>query len=220
MRKLDSYLGKRSFDPKLLLLYGFVLKDNQYVYEEVIFDHFLVVVSIGSESYSKIIDLDVNSEYFLVDVLELSGNFVRRVASRYDDIIKDIISKCTVFDWANDAVLKVTNYVKDKYGDSLEFLWGDSLNGVFRLSKNKKWYGILMNIKANRLDPSFTGSINVLDVRYFKGKVDEVIDYGSIFPGYHMNKQSWITINLDAVKDFDKVFSLIDNSYEIALKQK
>lgn len=41
---------------------------------------------------------------------------------------------------------------------------------------------------------------------------------GSILPGYHMNKQHWNTLVLDANLDPKLVFELIDHSYELVVE--
>ena len=38
------------------------------------------------------------------------------------------------------------------------------------------------------------------------------------YPGYHMNKNSWITIALDGTAPFEKVCNMIDASFEIRVK--
>ena len=40
-----------------------------------------------------------------------------------------------------------------------------------------------------------------------------------IFAGYHMNKNSWITIKLDGSIKIEKIFELIDNSYKLSLEK-
>ena len=53
-----------------------------------------------------------------------------------------------------------------------------------------------------------------------KIEVNEIIDFKTIYPGYHMNKKSWITIKLDNSLKTEKIFKLIDNSYNISLGNK
>ena len=48
----------------------------------------------------------------------------------------------------------------------------------------------------------------------------ETIDKIKVFPGYHMNKKSWITIKLDNSMETNTIFKLIDNSYNLATTKK
>ena len=60
--------------------------------------------------------------------------------------------------------------------------------------------------------------MEIIDLRYPKDKIKQVIDSDKIFPGYHMNKESWITIRLNGDVSTKKIFELIDNSYKISLE--
>ena len=44
--------------------------------------------------------------------------------------------------------------------------------------------------------------------------------YSSVTPGYHMNKKHWNTIYLDGTIPDKEVFSWIDHSYELVMKNK
>lgn len=62
--------------------------------------------------------------------------------------------------------------------------------------------------------------IEIIDLRYQKDKIKEIVDKQKVFTGYHMNKNSWITIKLDESVKTEKIFTLIDNSYNISLNKK
>lgn len=62
--------------------------------------------------------------------------------------------------------------------------------------------------------------IEIIDLRYQKDKIKEIVDKQKVFTGYHMNKNSWITIKLDGSVKIEKIFTLIDNSYNISLNKK
>ena len=62
--------------------------------------------------------------------------------------------------------------------------------------------------------------IEIIDLRYQKDKIKEIVDKQKVFTGYHMNKNSWITIKLDGSVKTEKIFTLIDNSYNISLNKK
>ena len=59
--------------------------------------------------------------------------------------------------------------------------------------------------------------IDVLNLRYDKN--ENIINNQNIFEGYHMNKKNWITIKLDGSVNLNKIYKLIDNSYNISLKK-
>ena len=43
-------------------------------------------------------------------------------------------------------------------------------------------------------------------------------DYPAITPGYHLNKKHWITITIDGSIEEDKIYYLIDLSYDLVYK--
>ncbi|MBR1802672.1 MAG: methylated-DNA--[Clostridia bacterium] len=57
-------------------------------------------------------------------------------------------------------------------------------------------------------------------MRYQKDKINEIIDKKDIYPGYHMNKNSWITIKLDNTVSTEKILKLLGNSYELSIGNK
>ena len=62
--------------------------------------------------------------------------------------------------------------------------------------------------------------MEAIDLRYQKEKIKSILDNTKIFPGYHMNKKSWITIKLDESLDITEIFNLIDNSYNLSIGNK
>ena len=100
MRNLKKKLSNRKINIERLVSFGFVLENNQYIYRnKLITGDFLVeVIYSENQFFSKIIDLDSNLEYLLVDVLNSTGEFVGRVRDEYDKIINNIISDCSYLD--------------------------------------------------------------------------------------------------------------------------
>ena len=45
------------------------------------------------------------------------------------------------------------------------------------------------------------------------------LDFEHYFPGYHMNKRTWLTVRLDGSVPFGEIAPLIARSYELAGKK-
>ncbi len=223
MRNLNKYFENRTINFDKMLEYGFLKKENNYLYENKICDsQFKVVVEITKEKkLSMVLDLSTKEEYVLIDVKESSGNFVGKIKEEYESILNDIIEKCTTRNiFKSKQAVCVINYIKEKYNDDLEYLWEKfSNNAVWRNKNNNKWYGILLVIPEVKLGIQSDKIIEIIDLRYQRDDIKSIIDCSKIFPGYHMNKNSWITIRLDGSIDIKKIYKLIDNSYEISLKK-
>lgn len=178
-------------------------------------------MEIGPEiQTSKVIDLSTEEEYVLVDVPSSSGNFVGKVKEDYENEIHNVIQNCTtpnVFQEAQSQ--RIIRYIKEKYGDDLEFLWEKSNNAIWRNKENRKWYGALLTISEDKLGLESTRQIEIIDLRYEKEHIAEIIDNEKVFPGYHMNKKSWITLKLDGSVEDDEIYRLIDYSYLLSKKK-
>lgn len=114
---------------------------------------------------------------------------------------------------------EIIRYVREAYGGELEFLW-DKLPeaAVWRNPQNRKWYGVLMRVKGERLGLPIEGIVEILDLRFEKGAAREFVsssDNNGILPGYHMNKGNWITVVLDYGVATEEILVLVNQSYRI-----
>lgn len=86
---------------------------------------------------------------------------------------------------------------------------------VLRHAGTRKWYALFMDVPREKLGLPGGGHVDILDI-----KCDPVLS-GSLrmgkgfFPGYHMHRDSWITVLLDGTVPAKDIFPLLDMSYEI-----
>lgn len=223
MRVFDDKLRNRTINYDKLLEYGFVKEDNIYLYRKMLDDdHFEMKVMIENNKMSSwLFDLISKDEYILVDIKDSMGEFVGRVRKVYEEELQNIIEKCTSLNiFKSKQAKEVILYVKEKYNDDLEYLWEKfPENAIWRNKTNNKWYGAVLVISERKLEIPSDKMVEIIDLRYQKDKIEELIDYNKIFPGYYMNKKSWITIKLDGSLELEEIFKLIDNSYNISLKK-
>lgn len=175
----------------------------------------------NSKITSRLFDLLNGDEYILVDIQDSTGEFVRKVREEYENELKNIIEKCTIPNvFKSEQAKEVIKYVKDIYNDDLEYLWKKfPENAVWRNKKNKKWYGASLIISERKFELDSDKIIDIIDLRYPKYKIKEIINNKKIFAGYHMNKDNWITIKLDGSVKIEKIFELIDKSYNLSLEK-
>lgn len=224
MRYLEDNMKKRVLNNNNLKKYGFKIQDNKKIYREKICNNqFEMIVEIKDNIMtSKLIDLVNEEEYVLVDIQDSIGEFVGKVRQEYEEKLNAIINNCTEKEIFKQSQTKqIITYIREKYNDELEFLWEkyDDV-AIWRNKQNDKWYGLLMIITEDKLGIDSNKKIEVLDIRYQKEESQKIIDKKNIFPGYHMNKKSWITIKLDNMVKTEKIKELIDNSYNLSLGGK
>lgn len=224
MRNLEEKLKNRKLKDEQLLKYGFKQEKDTYIYQKRIQNNQfeIQIVISNKESYAKLIDLENEEEFALVDVETSTGQFVGKLRQEYGNIIDDIIQKCTSKEaFKRKQSKEVIQYIEQKYGDKLEFLWEKfDDNAIWRNKQNNKWYGVLLTLSERKLGLESDKIVEVMDLRYQKEEIEDILSEPNIFPGYHMNKKSWITIKLDETVDTKKIYSLIDNSYNLSIGNK
>lgn len=223
MKKIVDELKNRSIEYDKLENYGFRHKNEKYTfYQNILNDKFQVQIEFENNIImSKLIENATGEEYILVDVISSQGEYVGKVRDAYYSLLEDVIAHCTISNiFGGEQTKEVISYVREKYGDELEFLWKDTPDcAIWRNKVNQKWYGALMVIRASKLGLDSDEFVDIIDLRYQKDDILNVIDEKYIFPGWHMNKKSWITIKLDDSVDFTRICELVDNSYELSLRK-
>ena len=115
---------------------------------------------------------------------------------------------------------RLIDYVHEQYGDRLEFLWEKFPdNAVWRLPSNRKWYGVLLTVRRSKITQCSREAemVEILDFRYDRDELPDFLRHQEcICPGWHMNKDNWLTVILDESLSDAKIFNLLDNSREIA----
>ncbi|CAK7007991.1 MAG: hypothetical protein MESAZ_00326 [Saezia sanguinis] len=111
---------------------------------------------------------------------------------------------------------RVLQYVVDKYGTQPEYLWKKTPNNaILRHAGNRKWYGVLMMLSKSTLGLKGEGRAEIMNVKCrpeLSGVLRQTPGY---FPGYHMNKEHWLTILLDGTVAAKEVYALIDHSFDL-----
>ncbi|MDE6474145.1 MAG: MmcQ/YjbR family DNA-binding protein [Clostridia bacterium] len=221
---LQEIFNKKVIDFDKLLQYGFVLNEEIYQFHTDIFNSQMsltVYVDRQGSISTQVLDLETQEEYSLFLAEDAVGSFVGGVRWEYQRVLRDIADKCCarqVFKsrYANDVI----EYVRDKYGDELEFLWKKfDDNAIWRRKDNGKWYGLILTVSKNKIGLDGEEKVEIIDLRISPQEVENVVDNKSYFPAYHMNKKSWITILLDGSIGIEEICRRIDDSYALALKK-
>lgn len=219
----EKIFSNKKADTDKLLLYGFTENQGGYIYSTDFAEgHMQLVVTLSKsgEADAKVIDKGTGEEYVLHKVKGARGAFVGQVKREYEDILSDISAKCFEPDVFKSADAKqVIEYIKNTYGDELEFLWKRfPNNAVFRRKDTGKWYGALLVLSKRKLGMDSDEIIDILDLRINPEDMEAVIDNKKYYPGYHMNKKHWCTICLDGSVSMEEICQRIDNSYNLAEK--
>ena len=221
---IQEVFRKKIIDFDKLVKYGFVFGGEKYAYRADILDGQMTLsVYIDKEGNidTQVVEIDTGEAYTLFLVEDAVGSFVGEVREEYYRVLADIADKC-----CNTQVFKskysqaVINYVREKYGDELEFLWEKfDDNAIWRRKDNRKWYGLMLILPKSKLGLDGDEKIEIMGLRMSPQEVERVVDGKRYFSAYHMNKKSWVTICLDGSLQLEEIYKRIDESYVLALKK-
>ena len=221
MRKIKDFIKDKKIDLKKLKEFGFKLIDNSYYYHTFLLKNqfkMIVKINLDNSIFAEIIDTETNEPYVL-HLLEMKRNgYSEKVYKEYSEVLEKIKKKCF-----EDEIFKanytkeIINYIKNKYGDELEFLWEKSpKNAVVRRKSSNKWYVVLLTISKRKISLNSDEIIEIINLHNNPEEIKKLIDYKKYFPAYHMNKKHWCTICLDGTVELKEIYRMIDISYELA----
>lgn len=220
----QTLLKGRKVIVEKLISYGFIPNDAFYEYRKPILDgefQMQVIISEDGQIETKVMDTSVNEEFVLHLIPSSSGAFVGKVKQEYEGVLVSIKENCTEKDvFKSETSKQIIAYVRDKYGDELEFLWKNSDSAIWRRKDSDKWYGALLIISKRKLGLNSDDMVEIIDLHLEPENMSELIDGVRYFPGWHMNKKSWYTICLDGSVSVEEICERIDVSYRLATSKK
>ena len=221
MREIKDFIKNKKINFKKLKEFGFELIDNSYYYHTSLLKNqfkMSVKINIDNSIFTEIIDTETNEPYVL-HLLEIKrSGYSEKIYKAYSEILEKVKKVCF-----EDEIFKanytkeIVAYIKNKYGDELEFLWEKSpKTAVVRRKYSKKWYAVILTISKRKLNLNSDEAVEIINLHNSPEEIEKLIDNKKYFPAYHMNKKHWCTICLDGTVELKEVYKLIDISYELA----
>lgn len=207
-----------------MLSYGFHKTKKIYTLEKPFLDgDFKTVLSVTPKGQvtGKVIDTITQDEYYQLRQETATGPYVNRVRSAYRSLLTDIAdSCCSDVLFASSQANRLTQAILDHFQVKPDFPWEHSSRyqsyGAFRHTSNRKWFALIMNVKREVLDKDGnTSLIDILNVKIPPAQGDELRQIPGIYPAYHMNHKTWISVVLDETLPDEKILELIDTSYQL-----
>lgn len=208
---------KKKFDFEKLKEFGFSFENNTYVYtEDFLNSNFKVVIEISDVLKGKVIDNNSDEEYMPLRIESFDGDYVCKVREAYKSILKRIADICcTDVFFADDQANRITKFIDETYGVKPDFPWKDD-NGVFRHLDNNKWFSLIMYVSLDALLKNGDNrKLNIINLKIDGAKRDELHKINGIYPAFHMNHKTWISVVLDYTICDDKIMELIQSSFDL-----
>ena len=177
-----------------------------------------VKISLDNSIFTEIIDTETNEAYVL-HLLEMRrSGYSEKVYKAYSEVLEKLQKECFEDErFKANYAKEIIDYINNKYGDKLEFLWEKSpKNAVVRRKSTKKWYAAILTISKRKIGLNSYELVEIINLHNSQEEIEKLIDYKKYFPAYHMNKKHWCTICLDGTVELKEIYKLIDISYELA----
>ena len=195
--------------------YGFAKRKDGFFFHTSVScgDFELQILVCEKKVIAKLIDVAYGDEYARINEEGEVGGFVASLKEEIEKILIDLRDRCfkKVY-FIHPQTNRICDSIIEKYRSLPEFLWdSDPDYGVFRNQATEKWFGIVMNIKWDRLVKGVEGMVEVINIK--SENVPNLLTENSIYSAYHMNKQHWASIVLNDTLDDKIIMELIEKSY-------
>ena len=111
---------------------------------------------------------------------------------------------------------ELESYILNHYSTEADYPWADTPHAaVFRHVANRKWFALLMEVPRDKLGLAGTEKLDIVNFKCDPILISSLRGETGIFPAYHMNKASWITVALDCSVPAETIELLLDVSYEL-----
>ena len=221
MREVKDFIKDKKIDFKKLEEFGFKLKENSYYYHTSLLKNLFKMyakINLDNSIFTEIMDTETNEPYVL-HLLEIKrSGYSEKVYKAYSEVLEKIQKECFKDErFKANYTKEIIDYINNKYGDKLEFLWEKSpKNAVVRRKSTKKWYAAILTISKRKIGLNSYELVEIINLHNSQEEIEKLIDNKKYFPAYHMNKKHWCTICLDGTVELKEIYKLIDISYELA----
>lgn len=112
-------------------------------------------------------------------------------------------------------------YIAEVYDTDADFPWMKYPNHmVFRHRNNQKWFALVMEVSKEKLGLPETGLLDILNVKCDPLMTGSFRAEPGIYPAYHMNKASWLSVALDGRVHEEKIKLLLDISFALTAQNR
>ena len=218
----EELFQRKKPSPDKLAEYGFVCRSDGWDHTtDIMQGAFRLAVGIDKSGAveTDLTEIETGEPYVLYKT-NAAGSYIGEIRGAIESVLADIAARCFVpAAFRTGQAEMAIQYVRETYGDELEFLWKKFPdNAVWRRKDNKKWYGAILTVAGSKLGLPTGRIVEIIDLRMKPGQKEDVLARDNYYPGWHMNKNSWYTLVLDGGVPDEELKTRIDESYTLAIK--
>lgn len=114
---------------------------------------------------------------------------------------------------------EVLRFVKRVFHTEADYPF-DEDTAVLRHRTSRKWYGIIIRVRKERVGLPGEGEAELLNLKGDPLLISSLKETEGYLPAYHMNKEKWISVRLDGSAEKESVKSLIRMSYDLSMAKE
>ncbi|MBQ7623874.1 MAG: MmcQ/YjbR family DNA-binding protein [Clostridia bacterium] len=222
----SEIFARKRADKSALLKYGFTPRGDGLFYSEPFLSGDFraeITVDRGGTLSGKAIDRETNDEYLPLHVESRTGPFVGAVREEYKKILLRIAENCFkdapfIFDQTG----RITDALSKRFGDAPDHPFSTAPSYVvYRYPKNRKWYGLFMDVPLSRVtgekpEKGADGPvIEAVNLKVPPEKKAELLKTPGVFDAYHMKNKSWVSVLLNDTLPDEFILGLLTESREL-----
>lgn len=224
MLDLLTSFQRRKPNPHKLTAYGFAKDGTGYLFSaSVPQSQIRITLHISPKGKTEIqaVDGRTGQPYVAWRVAGAQGVFVGQVRQFCKQLLADVAQNCFEPDiFQNAQTKRLIKYIQNTYKDEPEYLWAKfPENAVLRRKDNAKWYAAILRLPAAKIRTGAKGMTEILDLRADPLLLPALLNGTTYLPGYHMNKKSWYTLELNGNVPDKEIFRRVEESYVLAAKK-
>lgn len=229
MNIIEQVFHKKRVITSSLEKYGFINEAGMYRLSRFfIHNDFRADITVSSKGVitATVIDTATDEEYLPLLTETCTGTFVGDVRREFTAILENIADNCFIEEpFSDEQTNRIAGMILEKFGEEPDYPFKKLPDcGVFRYPGNRKWYAVVLNVKRNLLKNgkvhqspadnhlNDAGTVDIINLKASEERIEELLRIPGIYPAYHMNKKSWLSIVLDGKQPDSFILSLIEES--------
>lgn len=220
----ESVFVRKRWVPEKMRAFGFRPVGDGYVLERSFLDgDFKAVLSVNGKGAvtGRVIDAISQDDYYQLRQKNATGAYVNTVRVAYAQLLEDVAAACcqdVLF--ASDQANRLTQCILERFQVEPDFPWEKEARyqayGVFRHTSNRKWFALIMRVKRAVLDKDGNPAlVDVINLKIPPEHGEALHQLPGIYPAYHMNHKTWISVVLDDTQTDEAIMAWIEGSYRL-----
>ena len=219
----DKVFYRKHLIPAKAEACGFIRIGDDWALEKDFMEgdfHARLLVHADGSVEGTVIDTMDGEPYAPLRMESMQGSYVSSVRESYKALLEDIASACfEEYLFASLQARRLADEIYARWQVKPDYPWKEGRydpNAVFRHRDSRKWFALIMPLSLRRLDKNAEDRpVEALNLKIDPAKGEALRSIPGIYPAYHMNHKTWITVVLDGTVPDETVMGLVEESYDL-----